>query len=151
MLLGAKIGLSLSAVAACFFVTLPLPDPGFLWLLLSLAAFGAAISVWGMLAYKLERHEFSEDGLVYRTWMGDIVSVRWTDLRSVRHWLSCECFRLVTTTGKALYISTHLQGVFQFAAVALRHVPGAAIDQKAREALEATATGNPPRGDYIGV
>jgi hypothetical protein len=151
LLLGAMIALGLTVAAFGFLMNLPMLDPDFLWLIIGISAFATAISVWCILAHEHERYEFSDDGLVYRTWLGKTKRLRWIDLRVLRHWDSSDCFRLITHDGDAATISTHLQGIAGFAAVALRCTPPEAMASAAREALKATAAGNPPRASLYSV
>lgn len=151
LLLGAKIALGLTAGAFGFLLNLPVFDSGFVWLIVGASAAATGLSVACILIYEHERYAFEEDGVAYTSWSGESKRLRWIELRFLRHWDSADCLRLETQTGATATISTHLEGIAAFAATALRLAPPHAINAETREALEATAAGNPPRAPFDGV
>ncbi len=77
--------------------------------------------------------------------MGGGGHLTWTDVRKLRYSQSAKWFRLELRDGRVVRISAMLQGLPEFAAAALAHVPPEAIDSETRLVLEATATGDLPR------
>jgi hypothetical protein len=97
-----------------------------------------------MMAFFLERHDVSDEGVATRTFVGTRKSIRWADLAAVRYAPSMKWFRLETGSGTVARISVMLMGLPEFARVLLQHAPPGAIDAATLDVLRATAAGNPP-------
>src|SRR5690348_12967745 len=103
-----------AALGFAILVNLPLPE---LWLLGIWAAISVllgALGVFLIVAHGVERHEFSDDGITLRRLRGDTRYLSWSDIRSIRHWLNLETFRLVNRVGDVGWVSTHLDGIASF-------------------------------------
>jgi hypothetical protein len=94
--------------------------------------------------YFFARHEVSEEGMQYGRMTGRRGSFRWSDVRRVRYGNLMKWFTLELESGATVRVSAMLMGLPEFASLALRHVPSAAIDEETRALLLSTAEGNPP-------
>jgi hypothetical protein len=108
---------------------------------LGFAALGAPL----ILDYRNARHALTPDGLRYGRLLGGGGQARWIDVRELRYSQSAKWFRLDLADGRVVRISAMLQGLPEFAAAVLTHVPPPAIDGDTRTVLEATARGELPR------
>lgn len=94
--------------------------------------------------YFVGRHQVSEDGMAYRTFVGTRKYLRWSELRAVRYALGMKYFRLETGSGEVARISAGLMGLPEFARLLLAHSPKEAIEPETLPVLQATADGHPP-------
>jgi len=97
-----------------------------------------------MMAFLLEQHDVSDEGLASRTFLGTRKHLRWSELAAVRYAPSMKWFRLETQAGGIARISVMLMGLPEFARVLLQHAPPGAIDAATLDVLRETAAGNPP-------
>ncbi len=97
-----------------------------------------------VLAYFLEVHEVSDDGLASRNLFGITRHLRWRDLGDVRFAPVMQWFRLETRSGIVARVSVMVMGLPEFARLLLRHAPTGAIGPETLEILRATADGSPP-------
>ena len=104
----------------------------------------ALLSAALLLAFFLEQHEVSDEGLASRTFVGVRKHLRWSDLTAVRYGASMKWFRLETRSGGVARISVMLMGLPEFARVLMQHAPQDAIDAATWDVLRETAAGNPP-------
>jgi hypothetical protein len=104
----------------------------------------ALLSVPMVFGFFLQKHEVSEEGLVYRSFAGVRKYLRWSDLRSVRYASLMKRFRLETHSGSVARVSVMLVGLPEFARLLLQNAPEGAIDVGTLDVLQATAAGNPP-------
>lgn len=118
--------------------------PWFMWWLVAAFLAFALLFVPSVSGFFLERHEISERGIAFRSWMGVRKYLRWSDLCAVRYGPIMSCFRLRTGTGTAARVSLSLMGLPEFARLLLRNSPEGAIDPGTLKILQATAAGNPP-------
>jgi hypothetical protein len=113
--------------------------------LISLVFLGfAALGLPMILDYRNARHLLTSDGLQYGKMFGRGGRLRWTEVRKLRYSESAKWFRLELAGGQVVRISAMLRGLPEFAAAALGQVAPAAIDEKSREVLQATARGDLP-------
>jgi len=115
---------------------------------ISVAACLAAFTILGaalVVAFFVERHELSPNGLASRNLLGRRRTIDWNDLQSVsycpypRAW-----FRLKARSGCVIRISFALQGLPAFAEFVLEKAPAAAIDDTSLAVLRAVAAGHEP-------
>lgn len=96
--------------------------------------------------YLLEEHENSDEGLIYRTFIGRRKSLRWSELREVRYARLAKWFHLETSSGTVARISVMLMGLPEFAGLLLKRAPAGSIEASTLNVLQDTAAGKPPRG-----
>jgi hypothetical protein len=95
--------------------------------------------------YFLERHELSAHGITSRSVFGLSKAVEWSDLRSVQYcpypraW-----FRLHSNSGTVVRLSFSLQGLPEFARLALHGAPVGSIEETTAAVLRSVASGHHP-------
>jgi hypothetical protein len=101
----------------------------------------ALIMLYG---YFFERHEISEEGLIYRRITGVKSFLVWSDLRAVRYSRYMNWFRLETNSGNVARVSVMLMGLPEFARLLLRTAPRDSIEAATLNLLRVIAFGSPP-------
>jgi len=135
--IGAFILAVLIMVAAAFAVTAE-NGPGGPVVVGVLAAFGAlglllivgSVRLW---------HVLTADGLEFGRFLGPRGSLQWRDVTRLTYSKVMRWFRIETASGEVARISAMLTGLPEFACAVLEQVPSYAIDDGAREALQAYA------------
>jgi TPR repeat protein len=89
-------------------------------------------------------HELTVDGLDFGRLLGPRGSLKWRDVTRLSYSKGLRWFRIETSSGEVARISAMLTGLPEFARAAREHVPSYAIDDSAREMLEACAHGQLP-------
>jgi hypothetical protein len=85
------------------------------------------------------RHELLADGAVFRRFGGRKVSMKWTELRSIRYGAFMKWFRLESSSGLVVRVSTSMMGLEPFARALLVHAEHAIADEHTRGVLEGMA------------
>jgi hypothetical protein len=141
--IGAFVLAGLIMLAAAFAVTAEY-RPGGLVVAGVFAAFGAlgfllelgSVRVW---------HVLTADGLEFGRLLGRRGSLRWRDVTRLTYSKGMRWFRIETASGEVVRISAILTGLPEFARAVLEQVPSYAIDDGAREPLQAyTVKGGSP-------
>ncbi|MGO9804395.1 MAG: hypothetical protein ACLPTM_15530 [Steroidobacteraceae bacterium] len=109
-----------------------------------LAGFGV-LGLLLMLEYYRVRHELTADGLDFGRLLGPRGALRWRDVTRITYSRGMRWFRIETGSGEVARISAMLAGLPEFARAVLEQVPSYAIDDRAREVLQACAQGELPR------
>ncbi|MGE3803155.1 MAG: hypothetical protein AB7K24_00625 [Gemmataceae bacterium] len=92
--------------------------------------------------YSRVRHVLEDGGLRYQTLLGKIGLLAWSDVKQIRY--SRKWFRLDSTGGESIRVSTLMVSMPVFAKVVLQEVPRHRIDQAAQRVLEDAAAGKQP-------
>jgi tetratricopeptide (TPR) repeat protein len=85
------------------------------------------------------RHELLADGAVFRRFGGRKVSMKWAELRSIRYGAFMKWFRLESSSGVVVRVSTSMMGLEPFARALLVHAEHAIADEHTRSVLEGMA------------
>lgn len=120
------------------------PNPTATWGVEAVFAFFAILAAWLVAIYFYEKHEVSDEGLAYTTLFGARRSLRWNAVCTLSFAPRMQWFRIEDTSGSVARLSVMLMGLPEFARVALKHVPAAAIDPETLQILHETANGSPP-------
>jgi Domain of unknown function (DUF4034) len=108
------------------------------------AGFGV-LALLLLLEYYRVRHQLTADGLNFGRLLGPRGALRWRDVTRITYSRGMRWFRIETGAGEVARISAMLTGLPEFARAVLEQVPGYAIDDGAREVLQACAQGELPR------
>jgi hypothetical protein len=114
------------------------------WWTTAIFAGFALLGLFIIIDFFMNKHDVSEDGILYRKLNGKRILIRWTELASVKYAPVMKWFVLKSRTGAVARISVMLMGLPEFASLLLDHTSHEIIDQRTREILKTTAKGNPP-------
>lgn len=114
-----------------------------IWTTLVFVAFGL-LGVALIADYIFTRYRVSEEGMEYGGMFGQRGVLQWSEVRSVRYAPFMRWFVLQSASGTKVRMSAMLVGLPEFARLALRHVPKAAIDEATLEVLRETEQGRLP-------
>ena len=120
------------------------PNKTVTWWSISICAAFAVFSLLLIIAFFLEEHEVSEEGIAFRNAVGIRKHLRWADMRAVRYSPTMKWFRLEAQSGTVARISIMLTGLPEFARLLLHKAPRQAIDNSTLDVLSTTAGGYPP-------
>ncbi|MFZ1099348.1 MAG: DUF4034 domain-containing protein, partial [Steroidobacteraceae bacterium] len=104
----------------------------------------AGIGILGLLMiveYFRASHELTVDGLDFGRLLGPRGSLRWRDVTRLTYSRGLRWFRIETASGEVVRICATLTGLPEFARAVLAQVPSYAIDDSAREVLQACVRG----------
>jgi hypothetical protein len=99
--------------------------------------------------YCFARHELTADGMNYGRPMGARGSLKWSEVTHLTYSPGMRWYRLQTSTGAVVRISSMMRGLPEFAREVLARVARPAIDDKAWSMLEATARDGFPKVSSI--
>ena len=109
--------------------------PVLVGVLAALAAFGLLLIVGSVRVW----HVLTADGLEFGRLLGRRGSLKWRDVTRLTYSKGMRWFRIETAAGEVVRISAILTGLPDFAGAVLEQVPSYAIDDGAREVLQAYA------------
>jgi hypothetical protein len=135
--IGAFVLAVLAMLAAAFAVTAAngAGGPVLAGVLAAFLAFGLLLIVGSVRVW----HVLTADGLEFGRLLGRRGSLKWRDVTRLTYSRGMRWFRIETASGEVVRISAILTGLPDLAGAVLEQVPSYAIDEGAREALQAYA------------